>query len=120
MTTEEAFKAVAYLIDSSTVWIPCQASTIRLKVGCPVVEKSHLCSPRVHAHALHRSRTICVVEDFEGLSDEHKLGVLLHEFGHVYGGDDDAEADLWVEETLGIDIRYVDTIQWVPIKEILG
>lgn len=120
MTTEEAFASVAVLIDSVVVWLPCQASTIKLRGGCPVIEKAHDASWRVHAHALHRLLTICVAQEIEDLPDEHKLGIFLHEFGHIYGGPDEADADLWVEENLGIDLRYVDTIQWVPVKEVLG
>ncbi len=92
---------------------------IKLCVGCDDLEEHHIKVPRVHAHVFDFPWVICVVEDIELLSDEHKLGILLHEIGHLYGGFDDAEADLWVHETLGIDISYVDTMQWVDVGSIL-
>jgi hypothetical protein len=94
-------------------WIDDPYYPVELNVGCPDLERVHKKVWRVHAHVFHYDWTICIVEDIELLPDEHKFGIMLHEFGHLYGGETDAEADLWVEEALGVVICYRDTLQYV-------
>ena len=122
MTSKEAFGLVAGYIDyvdvddTSEFW----ASSWKLQL-CDDLESVHEEIPRVHAHVFHYPDVVCVVRDFELLPDEHKVGILLHEFGHILApSEHDADADLWVEEFCGIDVEYVDTLQWVKPALLLG
>lgn len=89
-----------------------------LKWDCPLSVKDNAEDPRVFAHALHYKNTICLHPLFEDLKDEFKCGILLHEMGHVFGGEEEAEADLWVDEQLRIAIKYRDMLQWVPVRRL--
>ncbi|HEC61337.1 MAG TPA: hypothetical protein ENI27_03685 [bacterium] len=115
MTIYKAMEKVQDLIFGVVADLPFYPHYIELFIGCSDLEESHRQIPRVHAHVFHIPMTICVTESIEGLSDEHKIGILLHEMGHIYGGYDDADADLWVQDALGIDIAYVNTMQWVRL-----
>lgn len=87
---------------------------MRIDTRCRLVEKDHAESPRVFAHVFHRrDRAICVCREFEGLPLGHQVGILLHEIGHLMSNGGEAEADLWVDDNLGIDIDYRSTLQWV-------
>lgn len=93
--------------------LPFSPRKVGLRLGCRLAEKDYEEDPRYLAHVFHRRRTVCVARKIEDLAPEYVWGILLHEFGHLYGGKSDAEADLWVHEKLGIDIDYVDLVQWV-------
>jgi len=112
MTGMDALNVVAEFIEME-LGIPAEA--VVGCVDCPEVEADHKESWRVHAHTLHHPATICLAKAFEDLADEHKIGIMLHEFGHIYGGPGEADADLWVSDELGIDIDYVETMQWVGV-----
>jgi len=72
--------------------------------------------PRVYAHALHYSNTICVTPLMAELSEEQRQGIIVHEFGHIYCGihhkeydaDEDADADLVVITIFGVNLHYDD------------
>ena len=111
MTTSEAFEFVTQWLDSFASEL--EASSYRIQ-HCIELEATHEEIPRVHAHVFHHDGVICLVQDFELLADEHKIGIILHEFGHIFAPSmHDSDADLWVESFCGIDIDYVDTMQWV-------
>lgn len=114
MTPRDAFEAVKRCIERHT------GSLIRVSLGyCPAAEEDHARVWRYHAHVMHIPGIICIVRDFRHLPDEHKFGILLHELGHLYtDSEHDADADLWVHEALGIDIDYVDTLQWVDLADL--
>lgn len=115
----DTFKMLAEVsrwIEDTDLRLPFSPWNVSLVFGCSEAEDDHANNERIFAHTLHLPRTICVAQAFEDLKDGHKLGIILHEFGHLYGGRDEGAADLWVDEELGIDIDYVDTVQWVEIK----
>lgn len=125
MTSGEAFEAVRSFIDAERSDLVGELWSIDFNFGCPVAEEDHEEDPRYYAHtfcALHpKGDTICVARAFEELDDRFKVGILLHEFGHLFGGHSDADADWWVEEELGIDIHYdpETTVQYVSPEDIL-
>lgn len=116
MDSGRIYNLIATLIDRMVV--PEHEAWDVEFILCEMADKDHEREDRVYAHVFHHPWTICVCDRFEDLPDEHKAGILLHEFGHLYGGDLDAEADLWIDEELGIDIEYVDTIQWVALEDL--
>ena len=90
---------------------------IRVTQACPLVERDHSADSRVYAHVFHREWVICFCKAYSELSLPHQVGVMLHEIGHVMSNGGEAEADLWVDEQMGIDINFKDTLQWVaPCK----
>lgn len=92
-----------------------------IKIGsrCSVVEHDHENDPRVFAHVFHRrGKTICLCRDFAKLPLGHKIGILLHEIGHLMSNGGESEADLWVQDNLGIDIGFKETVQWVDPGEV--
>ena len=117
MTASEAMDFVRGLIaDRADVEeLMCSPDEIALNMACPLADKDHAETERFYAHTFHKAKTICVATAFADLPPEHQIGILLHEFGHLFGGMNEAEADLWVDEVLGIDISYVNTIQWVDL-----
>jgi predicted GNAT family N-acyltransferase len=51
---------------------------------CPVVELEHKRSTRQYCHTLHRrGNVICCARATEELPLENKLGLLVHEIGHL-------------------------------------
>jgi len=118
MTTEDARQLILMLIQDLRPEVHDDAKLIELNFGCPLADSDHWDVWRVHAHVGHEPNAICLCHDFEGLPDPCKIGILLHEYGHLFGGNSDAEADLWVEEELGIDLDYVETLQWVHPDEL--
>lgn len=63
---------------------------------CSDCDKEHAESPRQFAHVGHVPRVVCHAVGTEALSDEHKYGLLAHEFGHAFmieAGLDHSEAD---------------------------
>lgn len=86
---------------------------------CRIVEKDHEDDPRVFAHVFHRKgHHICVCREFIDLPLGHQIGILLHEIGHLMSDSGEAEADLWVQDFLDIDIEFKNTLQWVDPKEV--
>lgn len=84
---------------------------------CPEVIAEHKESSRQFAHVRHFRNTICLHHAFNILPDGHKLGILAHELGHLQtSGGGEAEADLWVQEVMGIDIQYRNSLQWISSR----
>ena len=69
---------------------------MKLKVElCPLAKRHHLESGRQFAHVFHRKNTICVTPEFYNLPQVYRVGILLHELGHValQEGTDHSEAE---------------------------
>ena len=80
---------------------------------CTLVERDHKNDSRVYAHVFHKPDTICLCRAFDGLEGGHRVGIMLHEIGHLMSDGGEAEADLWVQDKLDIDIDFRNTLQWV-------
>ena len=105
------------LLEYMLIWFD-ELPNVKVYRKCPLIEHDHANDPRVFAHVFHRrGKVICVCKDFDKLELGHKIGVLLHEIGHLMSNGGEAEADLWVQDNLGIDIDYKNTVQWVAPHE---
>jgi len=122
MAPEDIFEiAVEVIVERCDVQrLPFDPRNVSIIHGCKVANKDHAEVERYYAHTFHRKNAICTCDAFEELNPEHQFGILLHEFGHLYGGESEAEADLWVEEALGIEIDYVNMVQWVDLLDLNG
>ncbi len=67
-------------------------------------------------HVGHERGKVCAIRSAAALSDHHLVGLFLHEFGHLAGGDSEPEANDWVLRNLGVEITYRAPLdlQWVP------
>lgn len=108
------------LLEHILAWYD-QLPDIKLDRKCKLVQKDHEEDKRVYAHVFHRrGRVICLCRAFDRLALPHKLGILLHEIGHLMSNGGEAEADLWVNDNLDIDIDFRNTLQWVDPAEVGG
>lgn len=73
---------------------------------CELANKEHKRSFRQYAHVFHVPGVICVAEAFEALPLGYRLGILLHECGHLLLGPphSEAAADQIIESVYGIRI----------------
>lgn len=80
-------------------------------IRCSICDKEHERNVRQYAHTYHFANTICLSRAFRSLPMEHKIGVLLHEIGHLLAGPNGTEerANELIYETLGIRIWYVNS-----------
>ena len=51
--------------------------------NCQEADREHAISRRQYAHTFHRPGVICVSRSFWDLPETNRLGLLLHEAGHV-------------------------------------
>ena len=80
---------------------------------------------RSFMHVAHVKGAVCTIRNAAALSDQHLVGLFLHEFGHLAGGDSEPAANDWVKKQLGVEIKYRGPLdlQWVPpavVRWILG
>lgn len=107
------------VLDHLKEQFPFLPSDIRLDRKCALVVKDHKEDKRVFAHVFHRrGNVICLSRAFDRLELPHKIGILIHEIGHLMSAGGESEADLWAEENLDIDIDFKDTLQWVDPVEV--
>jgi hypothetical protein len=105
------------LLEHLMVWFDLPA--LHVTQRCKLVEQDHKEDNRVYAHVFHKpKKTICLARAFDRLPLGHKIGIMLHEIGHLMSNGGEAEADLWVNDHLGIDIDFKNTIQWVEPGEV--
>jgi len=93
-----------------------------LDITCPKVlalRKIRGEGRRLFAHASCNGR-ICVNPLLGKQSMPYLIGVLLHEFGHIAGGPEEGDADMWVLTTFGIPIIYKGPLflEWLDPKLI--
>ena len=99
---------------------------VRLDRKCRVAELDHAQDGRVFAHVFHHAGLIiCLCRAFDKLPLGHRIGILLHEIGHLMSDGGEAEADLWVQDNLDIDIDFKPlrgkierSVQWVDPKKV--
>lgn len=77
---------------------------------CPLARQHHAESARQFAHVFHRSNTICITPEFHDLPQSYRLGILLHELGHIAmtyktKPHSEAEADAMIEIISGVHIH---------------
>ena len=83
---------------------------MRLRVHiCKEAEEEHDGNVRQYAHTMHHPNTICLSRAFYRLLSHHKLGILLHELGHLAGAVGEREADQLAQEMFGVKVRRVST-----------
>ena len=108
----------------------------RIKVEhCKDADREHLESKRQYAHSLHRHGVICVARSFFALPETNRLGLLLHEVGHVLLGNRPAhtedQANEEVRKASGVTVYYKDgsagpEVEWIrpqdkrKAREFLG
>ena len=75
---------------------------------CKQVEQEHRDDKRQYAHVFHIDNQVCVAQDFEKLPDRNRLGILMHEYGHILAGKYGSEeaANESVARETGIRIFY--------------
>jgi len=62
---------------------------------------------RYFAHTGHFGNTVCVSKDFSRLPVKNRIGILIHEIGHILSGvTDEPSADLYILDNFGIQIQY--------------
>lgn len=98
-----------------------KAITSELKFDCPVLLKFRrdnqgYLGERALMHVGCKGNKVCVIRWTAGLSDSNLVALFLHEFGHVFGGDDEPAANSWVERNFGFTIQYKGPldIEWIP------
>lgn len=119
MTVHELFKAIMRRF---------RITGVTLEPGCRNAERDHRECARWFAHTWHHNYTICYARALETLPDEFKLGILLHELGHLTAGPWGPErwADEAVADQLRIKIRYrnvnakVKRVEWVPLEDLFA
>ena len=125
MDTSQAFSNVAKFVERKLrqrrIHVDPPPRDVRLCIGCHLAEKDHAEAERYYAHTFHMVGTICVCEAFGELPTGSQYGVLLHEFGHIYGGKEECDADLFSDECLGVDIAYKGSgVQYVAPAKVEG
>jgi hypothetical protein len=103
---------------------------LSLHVGCRQILTRRHKDARAFMHVGHVPGKVCTVLAASRLSDNHLVGLTLHELGHplaekAWGVSEQAHADMAVGAYLGVRISYRGklVLQWVSnavTKTILG
>jgi hypothetical protein len=90
--------------------------------NCQLVEKEHRKSKRQYAHVFHINGQVCLARAFIELPERFRLGILMHEYGHILAGPDGSEeaANKAVERKTGIPIRYGPSHHGLNLEYIDG
>ena len=87
---------------------------------CKLADDEHRRSKRQYAHVGHYKRTVCVADAFYELPREYRIGILVHEVGHLLGAIDEEEADVLGIRATGIPIVRVDSIYGKNLQKAVG
>jgi hypothetical protein len=97
--------------------------------SCPLVEREHREARRQYAHVFHIANQVCVARAIAELPEKYRLGILMHELGHIMAGPKGSEeaANNAVFEQTGIRIYYggnsnlefIDRADFDKAREIL-
>jgi hypothetical protein len=111
----EDFLAVQRFVARKFPW----AKKVKL-YPCPRAEKDNQERRRTVAHSGHKSNTICYAGRLFLLPRYMRVGILLHEFGHLGGGHEEPDADTWVLKHLDVEIRYAgrDELESITAEDL--
>lgn len=78
---------------------------------CLLADKQHKISKRQYAHVFHKPKDniICVAKAFYSLPYRFKMGLILHELGHLAGATGEKQADKLATELFGIEVKREDS-----------
>ena len=92
---------------------------------CSLADREHLASRRQYAHVFHRQGIICIARAFHSLPLSYRLGLLLHECGHLLAGPTAGEdaANRAIHRHTGIPLYYRDSpggkeVEWVRPRDV--
>lgn len=88
---------------------------------CPLARKHHQESARQFAHVFHRKNIICVTPEFYDLPQTFRVGILLHELGHIAFQDykhSEREADNIIRVISGVQV-FRRTYRGLPRLECI-
>jgi len=69
-----------------------------------------------HAHTGHIVHTVCVSRALNEMRDETIISILLHELGHLFGGDEDVVANEWAEVMTRVSLDFHEGASIQPVK----
>lgn len=99
----------------------------RLRIcRCPSAERDHRRELRSYAHVGHRRGVLCVARAFYRLPLGHRLGLIVHEVGHLElqgRPHSELQADQAAFRRYGIRVQYRNTrwgrhLQWVDAARV--
>jgi hypothetical protein len=76
--------------------------------NCALVEKEHQKNKRQYAHVFHINGQVCLARAFTELPERFRLGIVMHEYGHILAGPqgDEQAANNATERKTAIPIHY--------------
>jgi hypothetical protein len=97
--------------------------------SCPLVEREHRESRRQYAHVFHIENQVCCARAIADLPEKYRLGILMHELGHIMAGqrgsEDAANSAVFRETGIRIyyggnsDLEFIDRRDFDKAREIL-
>ena len=77
-------------------------------VHCKLAQKEHNESRRQYAHVFHVPNQICLAYEFADLPERFRLGLLMHELGHILAGPTKGEkaANDAILDYSGVTVHY--------------
>jgi len=87
---------------------------------CRVAERDHTRSRRQYAHTGHVKGVICVARAYYTLPVKYRVGVLLHEFGHLAGARDEMDADALAFKLFGVEVERADSVWGKDLEVVRG
>lgn len=82
---------------------------VRIK-HCNDADKEHEKNIRQYAHVDHEPGIICVCKEFSKLPNEHQIGIIGHEIGHLLGENDELGADEVGGQIIGEKIKRTNSL----------
>jgi hypothetical protein len=96
---------------------------IRIEIRhCPLADAEHrYMGKRQYAHVFHydSNKIICVAKAFYKLPYRFKMGLIIHEIGHLFGAVDELKADRLGSRIVGVKVyrenhpKYGDNLETI-------